>query len=925
MNKLTACMIAMFVIVSALLIVVPTGNASAATSASLTANNAYGTVQSKFTVDGALFYGIYNAAPSTLVTVSLVNSTGGQTVSTQNVITSSSGTYQSWVSSNFQFFDLTGMPIGNYLLEASVAGTQIANTSLKILYPVYSTSIEMTLPNYNTPNMYVLSTSDVYAYTKTTDQFGNPMSGNTSAGLEIYLLTTPAGYPNGYRQFVGYYSPNDFGVSLVNFPAANVYIGPAKYNLTAYFAGTPAGSSASYPQTGNGIYYIINNQVTISPPSSNNVYGQGLLLTFNGQFQPFDGNVNATIVSLSTGTTYFNLTNSPVNSGNWNASYYVNYSVPDGYYVFNVSEASNGYQFYSTVISFQAIAIHAYSNEYTYVPGEPASIFYTVTNTSNDAPVNGASVTYTLNYTNSGGKQTESGVVSGGALNIQIPASTNFRSVVSITLKATDQYGHSAQTTVDVGVNELVSDVATSSISYTPGEPVLVTVNAYVNGFRGFQTSPVAGATVYANISFMDKQLSAYSQKGLSTDGQGQASFVVVFPSNASLGTYTVNASTSAFSWNSISTTSFDLIKQTAQYTLVVVPSQVVYVSGSQFSAAWQLVTNGSAVTGATASYSAAINGGAITAGTSSTGTITFQLPQGLWGQMRLSVNAADAAGNQASTTVYVQVAEAMLVLSTGVNNYVPSQNVKVSYYVMGQGFSSPTYYYTITDNAGNTIMSGSTLKTSFVFTVPKVPSFSYTIEVIAANSTSGRTVNAYSSIYLQTGFQLFVTMSSSSYVTGTYVAGQHITIYYHISTYQMSSGSPVYTIGIQVLGLSTSTVTYTVTSTSGSLQYTVPSNLGNGNYILGVSAVDGNGGYSSALQNFAVSNSEPVWNYNVVGGVSLGSLLWGLITLLAVAIAFMAYTGHRLHLKGGETSGEKKADSTEKAPEAGVKEEEKK
>lgn len=263
-----------------------------------------------------------------------------------------------------------------------------------------------------------------------------------------------------------------------------------------------------------------------------------------------------------------------------------------------------------------------------------------------------------------------------------------------------------------------------------------------------------------------------------------------------------------------------------------------------------------------------------------------------------------------------------MLVLGTSVQNYEPSQNVQVSYHVIGQGFSSPTYYYTITDAAGNIVMSGSTLKTSFVFTVPKTPSFSYTFEVIAANSTSGRTVSAYSSVQLLTGFQVSFTISSSSYVTGTYASGQHITVYYRISTYQMSSSSPVYTIQIQVLGIASSVVSFTVTSTSGSLQYTLPSNLGNGNYIMSAFAVDGSGGISSAIQNFAVSNSEPVWNYNVVGGVSLGSVLWGLITLIAVGIALMAYTGHRLHMKGGE----KKTDQKEQQPpEGNVKEEEKK
>ncbi len=923
MNKSTAYVIVAIVVVSGLLIVFPAGNASAA-GATLTANNAYGTTQSKFTVDGALFFGVYNAAGNTPVTVSLINRTGGQTVNTMTVITSSSGTYQSWVSANFNFFDLTGVATGSYILQASVAGTQIANTSLGIYNPVYSTSIALTLSNYNTPNKYILSSDTVYAYAKSVDQFGNPMSGNTSAGLQIAAITLPSNYPPSYSSFLGYYTPDDFGISLISFPASTAYIGPAPYNLTTYYAGTPPGSSTHDPKTGNSIYYVINSQVTISPASANNVYGQGMLIKFSGQFSPFSGYVNASIVSMQTGSMYFNLTNSIVSSGNWNASYYVNYSVPDGSYFFNVSEASNGYQFYSTVIAFQAISIQAYPDEYSFVPGEPASIYYTVTNTSNNAPVNSSSVTYTLNYTSSAGKQTESGVVSGGVLNTLIPASAQFRSSVYITLKAVDRYGHSASTIVVLGVNHLGSDVFTSSLSYTPGEPVLVTVYAYVSGFRNFPSSPVAGASVYANISFLGTQLASYSQKGLTTDAQGQASFVIIFPSNASPGTYTVNASIGAYSWNSVSTASFDLIRSVAQYTLIVVPSQVEYVSGSQFSAAWQLVTNGTAVSGATASYSATINGGAIMAGTSSTGTIAFQIPQGQWGSMDISLSAADAAGNRASTTVVVQVMEAMLILNTGGNSYGPSQKVQVSYYVLGSGFSSPEYYYTITDGAGNAVMSGSTLKTSFVFTVPKTPSFSYSIDVTAANSTSGRTVSTTNSIYLQTGFQLFFTVSSSSFVTGTYTSGQQVKVYYHISTYQMSSSSPVYTIQIEVAGFPSSSVTYTVTSSSGVLQYTIPANLGNGNYILGVSAFDGNGGSSTAIQNFAVSNSEPVWNYNVVGGVSLGSVIWGLITLLAIAVAFLAYTGHRLHPKG-ETVKESQSEPAAEKAGKDAKEEEKK
>jgi hypothetical protein len=906
MNKMMILVAIAILIVSAVLVVVPSN--AAASSSTITANNAYGNIQSRFTVDGALFYGVYTT-PGSLVIISIQNQSTGNTVATTSITEPSNGAYQSWVSSNFNFFDLTGYNLGTYVMNASINGAVVASTTFSVFNPVYTTSIEFTLSNFSTPNQYFIGGNYVYVHTKSVDQFGNPMSGNTSAGLQLFFTTGMSG--SGNINYLGTYSPDDFGIVTFSFWDYIPFNGYGAYNLTAYFAGTPSGSTVNDPQTGNATYFIMNNQVTISPPSANNVYGQGLMLKFYGQFEPYNGYVNATITSISTGQRYFDLTQSRVYNGNWNASYYVNYSVPDGNYIFNVSETSNGYLFYSNVISFQAISVQAYPNQLNYLPGEPAVIYYTVTNTSNNAPATNVSVTYTLNYTTSNGKQSESGVVTGGVLNVIIPVTAQFRSMVTVTLSAIDSFGHSASTTVAVGVNDLSSYAYTASAAYYPGEPITVNVNAFVSPFRGFPPSPVPGALVYANISFQGTVLGSFSQKGLTTDGNGQASFVLMFPRNATLGVYSVNVSVGAYGWRSQYDTSFELVKQTAQYTLVVVPSEEVYVSGSEFSAAWELVSNGTAVTGASASYSATINNGAIAAGTSSNGLIRFQIPSGDYGAMTLSVLAGDVNGNSASVVINIPVVEAMIVINTGGTFYLPSQTIQVSYYIVGNGFSQPTYYFTVTDGNGNTVLSGSTLKTSFSFKVPKVPSSSYTITVVAANSSSGRTITASNTVFLQSGFQIFFSLSSSSYVTGTYTQGSTITIYYRIDTYQLSSASPTYTLEISILGVPGSSVTLTVASAQGSIRYNVPSSIGNGNYIISVTAVDDNGLISSAVQNIAISNAQPVWNYNVIGGVSLGSVIWGLVTLIALGIAFMAYTGRKMHPR--EHGSGRKKEETEK------------
>ncbi|MBX8642303.1 MAG: hypothetical protein M1351_02820 [Candidatus Thermoplasmatota archaeon] len=906
MNRIMILLAVAIMIVSAVLVVVPSN--AAASSSTITANNAYGNLQSRFTVNGALFYGVYTTANSAVI-ISIQNRSTGNIVATTSITEPSSGAYQSWVSSNFNFFDLTGYSLGSYVMNASINGAVVASTTFSVFNPVYTTSVEFTLSNFSTPNQYFIDSGYIYAHTKSVDQFGNPMSGNTSAGLQLFFTMGMSGSGNTFN--LGTYSPDDFGIVLISFPAYYGFSGYGAYNLTAYFAGTPSGSTLNNPQTGNSTYFIMSNQITISPPSTNNVYGQGLLLKFYGQFEPYNGYVNATITSLSTGQRYFDLTQSRVYSGNWNASYYVNYSVPDGHYIFNVTETSNGYLFYSNVISFQAISIQAYPNQFNYLPGEPAVIDYTITNTSNNAPASNVSVTYTLNYTTSNGKQSESGVVTGGVLNVIIPVTAQFRSKVTVTLNAIDSFGHTASTTVVVGVNDLASYVYTGASAYYPGEPITVYVGAFVSPFRAFPSSPVTGALVYANISFQGTVLGSFSQRGLTTDGNGQASFVLLFPGNATLGTYSINVSVSAYGWQSLAETTFELVKQTAQYSLVLVPSEEAYVSGSDFSATWELVSNGTALTGASASYSATINNGAITAGTSSNGLIKFQIPAGDYGTMTLSVLAGDVNGNSASAVINVPVVEAMLVINTGGTFYLPSQTVQVSYYIVGNGFNAPEYYYTVTDGNGYTVLSGSTLKTSFTFKVPKVPAGSYTITVVAANGSSGRTITSSDAIFLQSGFQIFFSLSSSSYVTDTYTQGSTITIYYRIDTYQQSSASPTYTLQISILGVPDSSVTLTVASSQGSIRYNVPSSIGNGNYIISVTAIDDNGLISSALQNMAISNAQPVWNYNVIGGVSLGSVLWGLITLIALGVAFMAYTGRKMHPRDLGRSGKK--EETEK------------
>lgn len=892
--KILPIMLALIMVLSAVLVIIPSG-ASAAGSNTITANNVFGTSQTGFTVDSELFFSVsLSTAAAQSVTVSLINTTSGSTLTAKSVTTSDAGTYQSWVLSNFNYFDLSYYSPGNYKLQLTLGGTAVANATFQIAYPVYSSTVRTTLSSYSIPNSYYLVGSYIHVSILTVDQFGNPMTYNTSARLYGYLYSGMANTSQSY--FITYLYPNDYGVSDVVFYSGFVSYQVGQFNLTAEFAGYPAGSSEYNPTLGTGVYYLISPTLTISPYRPGNIFGQGTTLKFDGVFTPYSNPINATIVSAANGNTIYSKNNIPLSGGVWNGSFYVNYTIPDGVYYLTVNEASNNYSLLTANLQFQALELNAFPNQEYYLPGESATIFYTVTNTSNNAPGANVNVSYTMNYTTSNGAQSVSGVVSGGVLNLVIPSTAVISSTVRIDLLAVDSFGHNATETLYLQVSPLNALAYTDQSSYYPASPVIVGVDVFA-GTSSYYSSPISGATVYVNISHAGSVISSYSGSALSTDAQGIATYAFMLGKNASLGTYKVSASVSAYGWTNSTTSTFQVLQQPVSYSLEIVPGQSSYVGGQQFSATWTLIKNGTAITPAYATYAASIGNTVVAAGTNSNGVIKFSLPANTNGYLYLSVTASDAAGNTASSSIAIEITQAMLVLNPSVVEYSPSSVVTFNYHIVGSGFSSPVYYYTVTDFSGAIVGSGSTTSGSFQFSVPKNPSEQYTITLTATNKTSGGVLTQAVTIYEISGLELSFSLSQSSYVSGTYSPGQTVSIHYDITSVGTSSLSSSYLLYIWMPGYAKSYREYTVSSSSGTVSYTIPKGLSQGGYQIDVYAASalGSGSTPTVSQNVKVSQVEPFWNYNVVGGISIGSVMLGIVTLIALALAVMAYTGKRV------------------------------
>ena len=867
-------LIAVLIVLASALLIVPAVHASS--GAVLTANNVYGNIQHNFTVKGAMFFGLYTNG-SQSVSVLLINKTTGSIVSSYTVKTGANGIYQSWVTNNFFFFDLSNLGPGAYKLQAWIAGSPVANVSVSISYPRYTSFIETKLSSFSSNNSYFVPGSIIGVSVFTEDQFGNPMSGNTSAGLSIILS---AGSSNSSLNSIVSLTPNDYGIATYLLDSGVIGMNAGRYVLVTNFSSSPPGSSAVNPETGYAFYYIVQDTMTISPYSPTDVYGQGTTLKFSADLYPYNGKVNFTVASMK-GKVYWNATALDTSGGFWNYSYFINYSLPDGTYFLNVSEYTNGYLFISNSVSFQALVVSVYSNELSYLPGETATFYYTVANTSNNGPVPGLGVNYTFEYRTAAGHQSISGVVSGGVINIVVPKNSMISSTAKMTVSASNEYGQNASTTVPVYIESLQSDISMNT-QLSAGEIAIVQVNAYTNRV----VSPVPGAKVYVNVTFGGNVIASYSMMGLITDAQGSASYAFMLSKNATPGVYVVDAHVYAYGWSSNSTISFTVSAPAQSYSLQLVPSQATYVAGETFMAYWALLLNGSEITGAHATYAAFVGEGAVASGVNSNGTISFLLPEGLQGDMTLTVTASADGGATASSTVSVSIVKYMLIVNPSVTEYTPGQTVKFTMTILGQGFTSSGFYYEIMDSNGNMVLSGSTSLNYFGFKVPAFPSLSYSVLVVASNRSNGGALTGSTYITEYSGLTMYLSLSASPYVGGYYTPGETITLYYNIRTTGLATSSAPYTIFVELDGVPGSERMYTVTSDKGSVLFTIPSDLSSGDYVLVANAQSGNGLSAQSLQTVGVSGAEPFWNYSILPGVSVGSLLLGIVALAALALA---------------------------------------
>ncbi|MFZ0891476.1 MAG: hypothetical protein WB778_03720 [Thermoplasmata archaeon] len=336
--------------------------------------------------------------------------------------------------------------------------------------------------------------------------------------------------------------------------------------------------------------------------------------------------------------------------------------------------------------------------------------------------------------------------------------------------------------------------------------------------------------------------------------------------------------------------------------------SQAFYYAGDVATVNWQLggdtsgVTNGwsvfqyqSIIYSPESGLLTNITGSGALTGTSLTGSFTLQLPVGLTGVLEIAVFAHNAT-QAIAAEVGATVTPALIVLYSSVTVYNPGQTVTFTVVTDGSVFTGATLTYALYAASGFTLQSGVLSGSSFSYTVPSTaPTDFLFATVIAQNPTLGVVGEGSDEIQENIGYQITAGIQTkSNYADNSYQPGQSVTLSYNLQGVNGAALPSLIEVGVAPTGLLLNTPTmYFVTSqTSGTFQYTIPSNTPTGTISIEVGAYLPECSLASCFvtTNLTVYvNSNPsVLNMELGAGSGL-TVGWLILLIVAVLLFLIA------------------------------------
>ncbi len=266
---------------------------------------------------------------------------------------------------------------------------------------------------------------------------------------------------------------------------------------------------------------------------------------------------------------------------------------------------------------------------------------------------------------------------------------------------------------------------------------------------------------------------------------------------------------------------------------------------------------------------------------TQSSAVFQYAINRSFQGIVCFRVTADDGQGNRVTTARSFTVVFGWLLVNADRREYNPLDTVTISWNLVSNRITNPSYFYEVRDSDGNLVASGTTNQaTSFPYPVPNPSSSRYTFTVTATEL--GRTVAGSITLTQVTGF--FITASFDRNPPA-YSPGETMTIHYTIAARSANAVAPAtYRITYGLLNGPTGGGSLRVSSTgaaSGDLTYTVPTGIDEGDQLFQIAEANT---ATQAIQVVTIRSTSPLWYVNIgdVPVLVLVMLVWlVLMTLL--------------------------------------------
>jgi hypothetical protein len=499
-----------------------------------------------------------------------------------------------------------------------------------------------------------------------------------------------------------------------------------------------------------------------------------------------------------------------------------------------------------------------------------------------------------LNSTGNATWQNETLATSEGVHEFSIPSSIALYSDVEITYWANESSTRTYETTVDLNIGLMTTEVDVDVGPYMPGDDVFIYVHAWVGGYA------LPNAMVDIMVEKNDT-LAAYSASDLVTDMDGMVTHSFKLADDAATGSYIVNVTVAKPGFTANRLANFDV---EWDGELMMSLDKEYYYSGDEVTLTFRTIWNNQEETGRPVAYFVYASYGIMTTGNTTTDTARFTIPADYYGWISVQAQV-NVDGYMLGDGVGADVYFASIILTAENDDYKQGDTITFNFEIL-TALTEGTLEWQIFDDDGVRVDSDTPefdTSGSFSYEVPEDnPSPAYYAEM-KMTTTTGAVRTAHAEVEIIDDYKLSVWMGKSGYASGQYKPGQKVSVHYSINVYTHDH-LPVYELQVWNSWDST-TMTVLVTEPSGSFDWTLPKDAPSSYMTVYVDAYDpvtGDWLWEDATA-FQVNNELGGWDKSVGGMSAIDFTLLILIIIMILLLIIVPFLKMKMGAPKTESS----------------------